>query len=288
MLQLIPFVDRTRSDPCKAHEPARYLSSRAALYSLPRYIADINARLPPSSRASISRVDRKTSLKFERALPIAGTGLDGNTPEQVERSESRNRARRPTPYWLPVSVGSARLTRSGLPGHPSVRPSDPFLSAFPRSPRSFIRPFAPAIAARNVIDLHPSSFFRMIADTRERPLPLSNGGDILPQFQARLESLAPRRDATRRAANARFHSTIPRHFGEFDALRPDATTPNGVGDCSARQSSVKFSRDRSRLIPDKIFYLTLKLAGIQKLCNFSVGRSEGGKKYRNVIVNAKR
>lgn len=58
----------------------------------------------------------------------------------------RNRSRRPTLYyWQPVFAGSARLTRSGLPGHPSVRPSS---HSFPPSSlivvRSFVRLFPPS------------------------------------------------------------------------------------------------------------------------------------------------
>lgn len=60
----------------------------------------------------------------------------------IKQSESRNRVRRPIPYWQPVSVGSTDpiwVTR------PSVCPSlYPFLSAFlAHHVRSFVHSFPP-------------------------------------------------------------------------------------------------------------------------------------------------
>lgn len=56
----------------------------------------------------------------------------------MERRRRRNGARPSTRYYCRVSVASPRLIRSGLPGHPSVRPS--VRSFLPSSlPRSFIR-----------------------------------------------------------------------------------------------------------------------------------------------------
>lgn len=65
-------------------------------------------------------------------------------------------------YWQPVSVGSARLTRSGLPGHPSLRPSshsfpnDFLLTTFVHS----------SICSRHRFRIYPScSYLRRIVDT---------------------------------------------------------------------------------------------------------------------------
>lgn len=70
----------------------------------------------------------------------------------IKRPESWNRVRRLILYWQPVSVGSARLTRSGLPGHPSLRPS---IHSFPPSSlNTFVHS---SVRSRHSFRFYPSS-----------------------------------------------------------------------------------------------------------------------------------
>lgn len=106
------------------------------LYLLSRHVDDMNlARISSISieegSASIGEASRsKGSFLSYRRVP-------DNDAARKERARGRNRARRSIRHWR-VFVGSAGLLRSGLPGHPSVRPS---VRSFPPSsvPSSFIR-----------------------------------------------------------------------------------------------------------------------------------------------------
>ena len=83
-----------------------------------------------------SDCSRTRQIRFKCRLKSLHCGDTGGM-ERRGRGR-RDRARPSTRCDCRVSVGSARLIRSGLPGHPSVRPS---VRSFPpySLPRSFIR-----------------------------------------------------------------------------------------------------------------------------------------------------
>ena len=107
-----------------------------------------------------SDCSRTRQIRFKCRLKSLHCGDTGGM-ERRGRGR-RDRARPSTRCDCRVSVGSARLIRSGLPGHPSVSPS---VRSFPpySLPRSFIR------RLRSRRDSPRLSLSLALADTRRPP-----------------------------------------------------------------------------------------------------------------------